>query len=56
MVQKHHNLERNFFQDPQNTDLGLEKIWREAWSQESKDMEHDLYFLVWPINCIQIER
>ena len=30
--------------------LGLGKMSREAWRQDLKDMNHDLYFLTWLIN------
>ena len=30
--------------------LGPGKILREAWRRDSKNMKHDLYFLVWLIN------
>ena len=33
----------------------LGKILREAWMQDSKDIEHDLYFLAWLMNRREID-
>jgi len=35
--------------------LGLGKIPREAWRQDSKEMKNDLYFLAWQINNTELE-
>jgi len=36
--------------------LGLGKIERIAWREDSKDIKHDLYFLAWLINCREVGR